>query len=321
MANGKDSAEVVKFLSLLAQLKNCCDDDPECLFELAKDDEGIKDLCVQLSSTACFLRMNERRHRQLFAAPVDPKFLSTWRDFEDRYEKPLAGIWLADFFPGVGDTDSEHTPKADLQWENADHDGVEQARAIEHAIEFTYETTRADDELNEDFRESIEDAMAAWRSLKDNAGFDLRGVFRRRELVPFVLVPRHVAARHGGAESVSMLKNLQQAHDAFVFGAPFAALALMRSIMEGALRDHYGADGEDLDLSERIRQASRHLPSGANAAALHRLRKLANSILHLDSEKDEGLPNINAIQLEKEIVSLLFVLRALIEGAPRWRAR
>jgi hypothetical protein len=57
------------------------------------------------------------------------------------------------------------------------HDGSEQARAIEGAIEFTYETTRADDYLDEDFRESIEDAMAAWQRLKHDAGFDLQGVF------------------------------------------------------------------------------------------------------------------------------------------------
>jgi len=84
-----------------------------------------------------------------FAAPVDPKFLTTWRDFEDRFEKPLAGIWLAGLLPGVDSTDSEHTPKADLQWENDDDDGLEQARAIEDAIKFTYETTSADHELNE----------------------------------------------------------------------------------------------------------------------------------------------------------------------------
>jgi hypothetical protein len=74
-------------------------------------------------------------------------------------------------------------------------------------------------------------------------------------------------------------------------------------------------------LSERINHARKRLPRGANAAALHRLRKLANAILHLDADKDENLPKIEPIQLEKEIVFLLFVLRALIEGAPQWRPR
>ncbi len=55
--------------------------------------------------------------------------------------------------------------------------------------------------------------------------------------------------------------------------------------------------------------------AAANEAALHRLRKLANAIVHLDREKDEGLPAMDDVRLEKEIVSLLLVLRALIEGA------
>jgi hypothetical protein len=109
-----------------------------------------------------------------------------------------------------------------------------------------------------------------------------------------------------------MLNNLQQAHDAFVYGATYAALALMRSITEAVLRDHYLADGSD--LKERIRNAQSRLPPGASAAALHRLRKLTNAILHLDPAKNEGLSRMDDVRLEKEIVSLLFVLRALIEG-------
>jgi hypothetical protein len=89
---------------------------------------------------------------------------------------------------------------------------------------------------------------------------------------------------------------------------------LMRSIMEEMLRGHYGAKGKN--LCERINQASERLPSGASAPALHRLRKLANALLHLKPEKEEVMPKVEPFRMEKEIVSLLFVLRALIEGAP-----
>jgi hypothetical protein len=176
MAKSKDSAEVVEFLTLLARLKDCCDDDPECLSELAKEDDVVKDLCVQLSRTAFLLRMNERRHRQLFAAPADPKFLGAWRDFEDRFDKPVGEIELDDLFPGPSGKEPGHTDEADLRWKYADHDSIEQARAIEAAIEYTCETTRSDDSLDEDFYEIIEDAMAAWERLKHNAGLDLAAV-------------------------------------------------------------------------------------------------------------------------------------------------
>jgi len=319
-AHSKDSAEVIKFMTLFEKLKDWSDNEPESLPKLADADEGVKNLCISLCGAAQTLTMNERRRRELFAAPVDQKFLDAWRDYEDRFAKPVATIWLADLNPDLGNAEREQISQAELNWDNANHDGAQQAGAIESAIEFAHEQADQDwRDFSEDFRERIYDARAAWERLKEDAGFDLQGVFRRRELVPFVLIPRHVAAKYGNAKALSMLKNLQQAHDAFVFGTPFAAVALMRSIMEALLRDHYWAEGED--LSERINQASKRLPGGANAAALHRLRRLANAILHLEPEKDEGLPKIEPIQLEKEIVSLLLVLRALIEGAPQWRTR
>ena len=191
MASNKDSAEVVKFMALLAQLKDWCDDDPECLPELAKEDEGVKNLCRQLSLTAYLLRMNERRRRELFAAPVDPKFLTAWRDFENCFTKPVGGIWLADLIPDVGNFERKPTSQAELNWGHADYDGAEQARAIEGAIEFSHEQATQDwRDFPENFLESIEDARAAWDRLKHDAGFELQGIFRRRELVPFVLIPR-----------------------------------------------------------------------------------------------------------------------------------
>lgn len=314
MAGGKDSAEVVEFMSLFARLKNWCDDASEELFDFAKSDSSVKDLCTQLADAAHVLQMNERRRRALFAAPVDPAFLTAWRDFEERYESVLSDIWLFNFLPEFLTGESNRTPKADWQWDIADSEAHEQAGGVEEAIDFAQFNADQEDRWVEqpDFIERVEDGIAAWDRLKRDTGFDLRGVFRRRALVPFVLVPRQVAAKHGSAETLSMLKNLQQAHDAFVYGANYAALALMRSIMEAVLRDHYHADGKD--LSVRIRNARRRLPPGASEVALHRLRKLANAILHLDREKDEGLPRMDEVRLEKEIVSLLFVLRALIEG-------
>jgi hypothetical protein len=315
-AQNKDSQAVIAFMTLFEKLKDWSEDDPESLPELAAKDDGVKNLCNQVCGAARNLTMNERRHRELFAAPVDPRFLAAWRNYEARFAKPLARIWLADLIPDFGSFDPGPTSHAELNWDNADHEGDEQARAIETAIYFGREQIRTD--FPEEYWEVMADGAAAWERLSIDAEFDLHGVFRRRELIPFVLIPRHVAAKEGSARALSMQENLRQAHEAFVFGTPYAALALMRSVMETMLRDHYGAQGKD--LFERINQASKRLPVGASAAALHRLRKLANAILHLDPEKDEFLPKIGPTQLEKEIVSLLFALRALIEGAPLWRS-
>lgn len=310
----KDSAEVVRFLALFSQLREWGDDMPEQLASAAVNDSSVKDLCIALSVAAHLLRMNERRVRALLLAPADPKFIAAWREYESRYEQVVSEIWLSDLLPEFGGAVVQKANKADLDWDNAEEEASEQAGGIEEAIEFARFNADQDDRWDESqakFIERVQEGVAAWDRLKQDAGFDLRGVFRRRALIPLVLVPRRVAAKHGSAEKLSLLKNLEQAHDAFVFGAPYSALALMRSVVEAILRDHYRAEGRD--LSERIRNARGRLPRRANDAALHRLRKLANAVLHLDGEDDQGLRKMDEVRLEKEIVSLLFVVRALIE--------
>jgi Asp-tRNA(Asn)/Glu-tRNA(Gln) amidotransferase A subunit family amidase len=74
----------------------------------------------------------------------------------------------------------------------------------------------------------------------------------------------------------------------------------MRSIMEMVLRDHYHAQGND--LSERINSVRKALPADANEVALHRLRKLANAVLHHSAE-DQALAKLEPLQMEREIIS------------------
>jgi hypothetical protein len=50
----------------------------------------------------------------------------------------------------------------------------------------------------------VESAIPYWTRLKDEAGLDLRGVFRRRALVPFVFLPRHVASHHSQSKMLSV---------------------------------------------------------------------------------------------------------------------
>lgn len=326
MTNGKDSAEVVKFLTLYSRLKDWCDDEPEAIFQLAITDEPFKDLCMQLLFAANRLHASERRQRHLFATPVDPKFLSAWRDFEVRYEHVLAANWsafaLSNERADVSDA-SESSTSADRRWEDADLNGRIAADLIEKVIGFArVQAFDVEEPIEPDYSISaeaaVEMAIDYWEGLTDEIGFDLANVFRRRSLVPFVFFPRHIAARYNAPEKTLLYQSLQQAHDAFIFGVPFAALALMRSIMEAVLRDHYHAQGQD--LSERINSVRKNLPAGANAAALHRLRIRANDVLHHSAE-GQALAKHDSLQMEKDIMSQLCVLRDLIEGAPQWSPR
>jgi hypothetical protein len=95
-SEAKDHEHVARFLSLYANLRDMSDDDAVHVQELAKGDEGFRKVCLDLSWVAGLLRTAERDQWPLYAAPVDPKFVSAWRDFEERFGSVLAGIFLED---------------------------------------------------------------------------------------------------------------------------------------------------------------------------------------------------------------------------------
>ena len=309
MTGSKDDQAVILFMAAYRKLRDMVDDDPAGLEELAADDEPLKALCLEVYNATLSLSVAERSHRNQFAAPVDPRFIEAWRDYEERFSHPLGGIWLKDLGLDFKTSAQEPSNKFNQKWEVAADSGIERAKDFEAALDFAgQQASDPNREFPEGFTESIEDGLAEWRSLEKETGFDLKSVFRRRELVPFVLVPRHVANRHGAQEKLSLFSLLQQAHDAFVFGAPFAALALMRAILEVVLKRHYGSEG--VDLSDLIKNA-KSLPPAANVATLTRIRRLANNVLHFERERVQ-LPR----DMERELLGFLYTLRTLIEAAP-----
>jgi hypothetical protein len=386
----KDSPEVAKFLFLFAKVKDWCDDDAANLPYLARTDEACEKLCLDLLKAAGSIQSKERSGRELFTAPVDPKFVSFWREFEQRFAHSLLIVRSNAFEAGKHQLlFSLDFYEAPVSWQRADFFAARIAKNIDDAVDFAHsqaeqkgpsvdwhdlnpnvsvqlqanfdeaisawvELDKASNRAKEALRKelqacddeerrsklgdllmelerdpffdddpmSIEDVVKGvrliWKRLRNEAGFDLRGFIRRRRLIPFVFVPRHVAARHDHPLSY-IYENLRQAHEAFVFGVPSAALALMRAIMEMVLIEHYAAQGND--LSDRINSVQKALPASANAAALHRLRRRANSVLHQGEGQREILSRFEPQEIETEIASLLRVIRALVEGAPHLRRR
>lgn len=102
--------------------------------------------------------------------------------------------------------------------------------------------------------------------------------------------------------NTSLYRRYIQAAQAFIFGAPLAALALQRATMEEALRKHWGAEGG------AIRNAN--LPDLAWEARASRLKRLANDALHNDPEKE------GADALDRAIIENFQLLRLIIENAP-----
>jgi len=311
----KNSDEVQTFLALFGKLKEWIDDRPTELFNLAREDDGVRDLSDRLYWVAQNLREAERRGTTQFAHPVDPNFVVAWRDYESRFEENVSDVmWFGTLPELLQELRGEEVPHGPAHiWDMADSAAETEARTIELALNFAGDQLDPDRDFLGEFADELEDGLRAWRRLRQDWGFDLQGVFRRRQLVPFVLIPRQVAARITETDRLSLAARLKQAQDAFVFGVPWAAIALMRSITETVLTDHYGAHQEE--LIDKIDAISSLLPRAANRNALHRLRSTANTILH-PKPQAKTLREQSVAELEMELVSLLGVVRALIEGAP-----
>jgi hypothetical protein len=306
MSMPKDSPELIKFMASFSKLRGRINDNPTDLGKRAELDDSLKRLCDQVTLAALTLTQDERSHRRLFAAPVDPKFISAWRAYEQRYSSQLAGLFLSGLGLALEDTPMSEHDRIQTNWDNADYEAGEISNAIQTALNFANEqATEGWRDLPNDFSENIRDGVSAWKRLANETGFDLRGILRRRDLIPFVLIPRHVSNQYGEGERLSLLTHLQQAHDAFVFGAPFASIALMRAILETILKRHFNSTGRD--LKELIDNCP-SLPRIASAKTLHRLRNLANDILHFNDEQARIPAN-----LESEILLYLYALRSLIE--------
>ena len=318
MTSGKNSSETINFMKSFHEVREGCSNDPNELENITEGDDELKDICIRLYFVACTISSNEKRYPQMFTAPVDPKFIEQWRDYEERYAGRISSIFLSDLGviskASANDNSVQPKTKYEIHWDNANDEAIEQTSAISNVITFANEQIDQDHrDFPEDFVDQISMAVSTWEDLNSQTGLDIQGIFRRRMLVPFVNIPTRVANLPEASGKNSLLTLLQEAHNAFVFGAPLAALAVMRAVLEKTLVTLYGATKGDLkDKIEIIfkRQYRCRLPRNLRAQTLDDLRKSANEVLHLNpNKKEERIA-------ERELLEYLLALRDLIERAP-----
>jgi hypothetical protein len=107
------------------------------------------------------------------------------------------------------------------------------------------------------------------------------------------------------------MARLQQAQEAFVYGVPLGALAIMRSILEIILRKHYQLGDGKLGKLVETAAASGLFPNEIRLSQIQMLLKLGNDAVHPHPEKLHKVAD-----MEMEVFSLLFTLRTLIERTP-----
>ena len=293
---------IITFLNLYRSIRSAAGHPGE-LAAVSSTNAQVKQQCLELHAASQVLKEEERKSNRSFFSHVDPAFIQAWRDYEARYADAVTSIWANDFLagldfgelasPGEGPTGPRRiqTP-LEKSWLTADENAAETAGDIRSALRFAGEENEYEDAI---------DRLSA-------LDLDWRGIFRRREVLPFVLIPQHVGNRHGEGERCSLYAVLGQAHRAFVLGLPYACVALLRTVMEVVLKKHYGAP-DNVDLKEVIRSVAQRLPREAGFLRLDALRRLANNTLH---DADFAVPS----NLELQILGHLIAIRSLIEHAP-----
>lgn len=304
-------AEGERFLAVFAELKSAVSDSPTELEAAWENNLRLQNLCDEIAQLIRGFEIVEDWSRFAFTNNVSAAGALARRDYEDRWRSIVTEIanrqWnalFADLISNLADDDSisiDQQPSDPLSDEIADwkHKAKEEAGQIEQLSDFAFQKQEMDDWDDFDW---VDESLRAWDRLKTVCGLDVAGALWRRRALPHVLVPSHVA-RHYGATRASLYRRLDQAGKAFVFGAPLAALALQRAVIEEVLAKHWGAE------KGQIKEAN--LPELQWDTRASRLKRLANEALHGDPEK------LTADALDRAIIENFGLLRLLIEQAPQ----
>lgn len=301
-----------RFLAAFSKLKAGLEDDPTRLEADWNDGDLIVSLCEELAQLVRGFEIVEEWSPLAFTNNVSAASAMARRDYEGRWRDGVRKVAdrkllaaMAELFADLVDVvdneaDNSDFPAMDtlgasiVDWKDEAED---EAKQIEQMIDYVWSKREMDDCGDFDW---VEESFRAWDRLKVS-GLDLAGTLWRRRALPHVLVPSHVA-KHYGAKRASLHRRLHQAGKAFVFGAPLAALALQRAVIEEVLSKHWGAG------KGWVRDAN--LPELSWEARADRLKRLANDALHGDPEK------LSPDELDRAIIENFLLLRLLIEHAP-----
>ena len=310
----RNGAEGERCLASFAAVKAAVDDNVEQLRMSWEDSIPLQQLCDEISGLVRSFEIVEEWSPIAFTPHVSTAGTLARREYDDRWRQIVSFVADRDFrvlFSGIFADDLKQISEANggrvqdqlaSDITNWTEDGRRQASDIEYLIDYIVQIRSLDDDND---LEWADDALRAWDRLKI-AGLDLVGILWRRRALPHILVPTHVA-RHYGDAKVSLYRRLHQAGRAFVFGAPLAALALQRAVIEEVLSKHWGAE------KGMVRNAN--LPTLEWDARAERLKRMANTALHGDADTLKG------DQLDRAIIENFLILRLLIENAPQQGTR
>jgi hypothetical protein len=235
--NGRNSELTVGFLTSFSRLKQYMDSsDPSTLGLACSQDESIAEAAQQLGWAALSLEIDDGDVKAKVLETAYPTFPAALRDYEENWKESVSiemwrGLGLDDAIdsalPVPRHANSNKT-SAEYKWNHEDSEAALVTSNFEKAIERAVLEAEEDDSLPEEFRDSMREAGNTWDKLHNDHEIDLQGMLRRRKLLPITFVTQKFTDR---ARS-ELLENFKEARDAFVGGAPKAAMSMLRSVLE-----------------------------------------------------------------------------------------
>lgn len=314
-------AEGEQFQAAFAELQLLTGNDPEALRSTFEGNQRLQGLCDKIKSHIQVFEAVEEGLAHAFAPNIPSSGIKARREFDARWRDAVAYVanrnmrqlldkLVINIDTEPSDMSGAHCPPTKApdplsdQIDDWKYDGLEEARSLEAMVDYALSRREVDEDLG-----WMDLGFEAWDKLK-SIGLQPAEVYWRRKTVPFILVPPHVSS-HYGQNRASLYRRLHQAGQAFVFGAPLAALSLQRAVLEEVLKRHWNLDEftvRNASLEGLIEEAD--LPAVPAKAKAQVLRRMANDALHNDPEKltEDGL--------DRAIINNFLILRFVIENAP-----
>jgi hypothetical protein len=329
-----------QFLLLFQKLKTVAGN-PGRLATFYEESAALRDTVAEFQDYIG--RSGQFESRILLSGPkrfsqVPAEFEAEWRDYKNQWEYAIANAQLGEmigarlpFTPPPHDRDDaqemeDPDPEQDEEFDPRSHDG---GAALRLGIDYLWsELDACGDQVrsgeHSDYAKLTANkcriALDAFDYLKNVIGVDIDEVFRRWREVPTVFMPSHVSNKHG-REKGSLNDLLDNAVRAFVSGAPAAAIATCRAILEMVLKIHYLPDdcsyvnkkGEERDkpLGDLIVLAEKKYDS-LSRFGLTTLKDRGDAILHR-YHRNEPLSRAD----ENAILEYMHTLKMLIQRVGR----
>jgi hypothetical protein len=238
------------FISRFRKLREWADDNPEVIEKDAENDPAIVDLCLQIADLLHSLK-TVREYDSKYAYHVNNVIFSF---FKRKFVEFRQGI-IDHGFSNIL-IKSDVALDAARQFNELVRDAAKDPWTYLSKSEPRFAQLLLDDlcssnswlkgEIKErpprNFSKHVTGIDYVLEFIEDT-GLDLSSAMKRRGMTPNIFVPTHLAKKFNNQEQIALYELLQQALNAFIFGASAASIALMRSVVELVLSEHYGSRG------------------------------------------------------------------------------